>query len=278
MGRLTDLCDWLGYTEAYCQFSRLGWYLALLGAFSVLVSSCIAERPDQRRIGHVVRVVFFVAAAAAAFIWTISFWAAWHVRNAEACVRQARYDDALEQLERAQQLLPILHYDANLIAQRGCLYEEIGQSDRLEARLYRASTYERENRLIEANALYLALLGETAPNSPCQREACRAVLRDAIHALNSGSVGRAMEELHMVLQADPTSIKAIYVLQLACVRTGKRDELLELGGRLETVCLRFQHPLKDAVRSAGHHNNFVSALDRDDLTSAIEAHQKAHLP
>jgi tetratricopeptide (TPR) repeat protein len=278
MGKLTVLCDWLGYTEAFCQFSRRGWFLALLGAFSILVSSCIAERPDQRRVTHVIRVVIVTGGAAAAIAWTLPFCAGWHVRCAETCVRQGQYENALIQLDRAEQLLPILRYDTYLIVQRGCLYDQIGQSYRPEAVLYRATIREREGRLIEANKLYRALMRDAAPDSPCRREACRAILRDAIHALNSGAVEPAMAELHEVLQADPTNIKAIYALQLACVRSGKRDEVVNLAARLEVICARYQHPIKDTVRSASHHNNFVSALDQDDLTSAVEAYQKAQAP
>jgi tetratricopeptide (TPR) repeat protein len=154
----------------------------------------------------------------------------------------------------------------------------LGLSERPEARLYRAAIYERDGRYDEANVAYRTLIRGSAPNSPCRREASLAILREAIHAINSGMVGPAMDDLREVLEADPTNFKAIYVMQLACLRCGKRDEVIGLGKQLDAICQRFQHPVMDAVRSAGQQNNFVSALDRDDLTSAIEAYQKAQSP
>jgi hypothetical protein len=278
MGHLSDLTDWLGYTEAFCQFSRVGWYLALFGTLSILVSSCLAGRPDLRRMGLVIRVIFFVGGAGVLGALGLSFAAGWHVRDAEKCARRGDCDQALHQLDRAQDLLPILEQDTYFVVQRGCLFEQLGQPDRLEARLYRATIFERDGRLAESLARYRAVLRDAPLDSPCEREACRGILRDAIHAMNSGDLERAANELREVLETDPASIEAIYLLQLACLRTGKHGEVVALNKQLDEICRRFQHPCADAVRSASQQNTYMSALDRDDLRSAVEAYQKAKVP
>jgi tetratricopeptide (TPR) repeat protein len=278
MGKLSDLSDWFGFTEAFCQFSRIGWFLALFGTLGVLGASCIAEHSERRRIGYAIRVVFFVGGSAAAIAWSLAFRAGWHVRSAETAVRQGQFEEALKQLDDAESALPVLRHDTYLIAQRGCLYNLTGQSDRLEAHLYRATMHEREGRLPEANQLYRTVLRDAPADDPCRREACRAVLRDAIHALNSGSIEPAIEQLREVLAVEPANIKAIYVLQLACVRSGRTNEMHRLVDQLEFVYGCFQHPLKDTVRCASYHNGFVSALEQDDLTAAIEARRKSQSP
>ncbi len=278
LGTLSDLCDWLGYTEAYCQFSRVGWFLALIGTLGVLAAACIAEHSERRRIGNAIRVVFFLSAAAAAVAWSLAYRAGWHVRSAETDVRHGQFEEALQHLDAAQSLAPVLRHDTYMIAQRGCLYNLSGRTDRLEAQLYLAAIHEREGRLTEANELYRTVLRDAPAEDPCRREACRAVLRNAIHALNSGSVEPAIQQLREVLAVEPANIKAIYVLQLACIRSGKRDETDRLIDQLEFVYGRFQHPVKDTVRCASYHNGFVSALEQDDLRAAIEARRKSQSP
>ena len=88
-----------------------------------------------------------------------------------------------------------------------------------------------------------------------------------------------MDELHEVLEADPTNMKAIYVLQLACVRGGQRDEVagLDRPARSDLRALSASDQGRGAVRTATTTDLFPLSID-GDLTSAIEAYQKAKAP
>jgi tetratricopeptide (TPR) repeat protein len=273
-----DLLEWLGYTETFCQFCRAGWFLALFGTATILAAACVIDRTKQRRrVIRSIRLMALVAVMGAAVAWTLPLVAGWRIAGAEESARAGDYDAALRQLESASALMPVLRHDTCIVAQTGKLDFLLGRQT-AEAELYFATRLEAEGRFAEAADRYRSLMHEGVVGSPVRRESCRALLRSAIHDLNSGRTDTAERDLREVLIVEPTNLKANYTLQLACVRAGRREELAELVDRFARIYSAFQALSKDSALSFAHSNRMAASLDADEASIARSAYRKSVHP
>jgi tetratricopeptide (TPR) repeat protein len=279
LNRLSDLLEWLGFTEPFCEFIGKGWILALLGLSGLLTAACVADRAVHRdRITHVARLAVAQLIPAAAVAWLLPFAAGHQINAAQTLARQGDYAGALGTLEGAGEILPIVREDTYYVAQVGLLSHLLGDGERPESLLYRANLLERASRYAEAADGYGRVLANAPADSACAREASRALLRCAIHDLNSGQVERAIDALSAVLDREPCNLKANFTLQLAFLRSGRGDELTRLVDEMRAVYAWFQTPGKKPVLSFAHHNLFVAALDAGRPDEALRQYRRSQRP
>jgi hypothetical protein len=119
---------------------------------------------------------------------------------------------ALTQLGLAEACLPILAYQTDLVYQRGWLEERCRRSTPA-ARLVSAWQKEAQNFEEISRQEYAGLLSPKIPE-PVRSEAFRGLLRLAIDDFNSGRIDRAHEGLSRLAAADPSSLTALYGLQM----------------------------------------------------------------
>ena len=223
LGQLQGLTEALGYSNQFCQFVRPGWFAAMAGACFVLLAECIAGgrlHPDRAvlalRAASAAALAGLVVAAVplTAAIRTLAL-------SRESAVR-GDYAAAEVLLRRAARILPALGEDTYYLAQLGLLHWRLDRRDSPPGRFFRANLLERAGRDAQALEIYRDLLSAVPRGGVVHREACRAVLRAGINALNAGRTDHAIALLQAVLAREPCNIKANFTLQLAYLRTSQR--------------------------------------------------------
>ncbi len=274
LNRLLDLVEWLGYTESYCQFIGKGWIYALIGTGFIMAALCVAEHEHHReRIARVTQHLVFGGIIACTIAWSLPFIAGGIMSQGEGYAAKGDYARALDCVERAGQFLPVLREDTYYIVQVGVLSYYLGQTDRPEAMLYYANLLEREGRLIESAQKIKAVISHPDASTATRREACRSLLRASVHAMNSGRNEIAVSYCFEVLEKEPCNLKAIFIGELACLRTGQDDTLTDFGDRVRAIYTYFQTPGKKPILSFSNHNRFVAALHSGDLDEAVHYHR-----
>ena len=271
LDRLPDLLDWLGLTNTFCQFVQTGWLVAMFGTACLLLASCFSDGVMQlSRLRHAGLAVFLATTFICPVAWSCPFRAGSHITEARELTARGQYSAALEHIERAAQIMPVLREDTDYIAQVGLLEHRL-QRPTDTASLFVANLLEREGFTERALEQYELLALDSERPSALRREACRGMLRSAVNTLNSGSISDGMDQLRRVLTVEPCSLKANYVLQLACLHSGRRQELSPLVDRIYAIYACFRFPNKKVVLAASHQNEFFTAVQADDLGQAMES-------
>jgi tetratricopeptide (TPR) repeat protein len=278
-GRLMTWFEALGYSNRFCQFVGRGWLAAVFGTVFLIVAECL---PDGRLArGRVLRslaafaITLTVGLAAATIPMLLS---ASEIDRARTDVAEGRYTEADRHLERAARFLPALREDTFFVAQRGVLDFRRGRDDTPEGQLFHANLLERQGRYAQALERYQGLLTTTPAGGAVHREALRAVLRAAIHAVNGGRNDQGITLFEQVLREDPCNIKANYSLQLAYLRGRRRVELERLVARLAAVYRHFQMPTKAIVLSSSYENCMLAAYRDHDIEAATAYAAKVRKP
>lgn len=252
LGRLPSMIDRLGYSTSYFEFIRWGWVSALAGGVLLLIwRSAPLGRLEARQSGRALATLVGAVGVASLLAWGWSFWAATKLASAAEHTAQGEYRDARNDLQSAADLLPVLRESTHFIIQTGLVEESLGE-DTPAARLYRADVLAHSGRFQRADVIYEGLLIDSGAEHAVRREACRALVRAAVDALNAGRTNEATRRFEFILAAEPCNLKANYALQLACLRTGQYQELFALVERMDSIYGYFQFPNKQAVQFAAH--------------------------
>ncbi|MCE9548037.1 MAG: hypothetical protein K8T25_21395 [Planctomycetia bacterium] len=278
LARLPNLVDRLGYSNKFFEFIRLGWVGAVAGI--LLLLTAIGAPRGYLDIGRLVRMTAVFSAAA--FVLGIlgvawSFATAAELATAADCTARGEYQGALDAMQRAEKKLPALGEDTSYIAQTGLLEDALGRNTRA-AQLYRATLDELDGKRQQSDGVYARLVADPETSSPIRREACRAVLRSAIDALNAGRTNAAVELLEKVLAIEPCNLKANYALQFAYLRCGRYAAVPQLAARMQAVYRYFQFPSKQAAVSACYQNALVADAALGNTTFAIAHARKVINP
>lgn len=278
-GRLITWFETLGYSNRFCQFVNRGWIAAIFGTSLLIMAECLPEgRLDRRRAARALTTfggTFALALATAVAPVLFCCWKLDHCRDAAA---KGYYDDADRDLRLAGQALPALREDTFYVAQRGLLDFRRNRLDTPEGRLFFANLLERQGRYAQAMEKYQSLVATTPPDSATHREAVRAILRAAIHALNGQRIDQAIAWFEQVLREEPCNLKANYGLQLAYLRTRRRLELERLVRRLAAVYGYFQMPTKAIVLASSYENAMLAAYRDRDIIAAEAFATKSRKP
>ncbi len=268
-GRFFEITEWFGLSAWFSQALSRGWVLAVAGTLLLLLARGrereFAEPGYIRRAVPVSLAVTFSVLACAALPF---FTAAHFLTRARDLVRAGDYHAALTALDRAAAVLPAVREDGAFFLQVGRLESELNLPTPA-AEFYRAFRLARDGYTQQAEAAMLAALANAEPRSVWQRELVKGLLARAISELNSGQASPAIALLETVLAADPCNLKANYVLQIACARAGRPEELQLLVTRLKQTYRFLNTPTKRSVLASGQELLAAAELQRDRPTPAL---------
>ena len=279
-GVVPQLVVSLGYDNPFCEFAGPGWGLAILGIATSLLALLGQDLKAARRrdmlCGMGVALALFVVLLLGALSPLVRGRA--YLDRATRATWSGDYAHALECLERAGVILPVLRENSAYVAQSGLLHYRLGFRDTPEALVYLASWYEEDSRSFEAESIWLNVLERGGLPGAIRRECLRALLRRAIHDLNSGQTDHAAELLERILMEAPASLKANYALQLAYLRTERCAELHELVERMHWIYACFQVPTVHPVLATGHENLCLAQYRQEDASGAYASWQRIRKP
>ena len=268
--QLPDLLEWLGLTNTFCQFVQRGWLTAMFGTTCLLMAACFAGGTMHvPRLRHAVLAIVLAVSVICPLAWSFRFRAGGHLNEAREHTARGNFAEALDHIEHAARIMPVLRENTDYTAQVGLLEHQLRRNSPA-TRLFAANLLEHEGFNEQALEHYERLVNDKALPNPLRREACRGVLRSAVNALNSGSISSAMDQLRRVLIVEPCNLKANYVLQLACLHSGRSDELSPLVDQIYATYGCFRFPNKKVVLAASRQNAFFTAVQAGDLNRAWE--------
>ena len=274
-GRLMTWFEMLGYSNRFCEFVKMGWITALFGTTFLIMAECLpGGRLDRRRTVRALMAGAVTFGVGIAMATTPVVFASLELDRCRMAVANGLYNDAERYLHKAIKALPAFREDTFYIAQLGLLDFRRGRKT-FEGELFRANLLERQGRYAESMRTYQQLIKETPPGTAVRRESVRAVLRAGLHALNGQRHVLACTWLEQVLHEEPCNLKANYALQLAYLRTGRRQDVERMVRRIAATYEFFQMPTKAIVLSSSYENAMFAAFREHDLEAAYEFSLKA---
>ena len=273
---LSDVLNWFGYSDAFCQFSKRGWSMAACGWSMLIAGTLVAKSEVQfSRVGYSIVTLILALASFGAYVVSVPFIVAGHIENAATLTRQRDYAAAIQSLELACQRMPALEHDTHWIAQRGSLECKLGRINS-HAQLFRAIELERGGKYDAAYEQLLSLIdsGDTA----IAREAIRAVQRFAIQDFNSGNALSAAERLNIVLVKQPCNLKAIYLSQLCFLRQGRSLQVEAMSKWLDKAARHLSFNSKKILSATVHKYDAISSSQKNDAAAAWHSIRQAKNP
>ncbi|MFN7733679.1 MAG: hypothetical protein ACK5OB_17410 [Pirellula sp.] len=260
--QIGDTLNWTGYSDAFCQFSKRGWSMAVSGWAILLIGTILVRGQVQfDRIGGSLILVFIVACLFCAVAVSRPFSAAAWVERAAAETRARRYDAALDALETACRRMPVLSQDTHFIAQRGLLETRLGRNSAY-SKLFQAVDLERRGHF---DAAYESFMESMESKDPAiARESIRAVQRFAIQDFNSGRAELAAANMKLVLAKQPCNLKAIYLSQICALRQDHREEVANMSEWMDAAASHLSFNSKKILRACMQRYEAVAASQRND--------------
>jgi hypothetical protein len=274
--RCEDLMQWLGYSNAFCQFMGQGWAMAIVGGVFLFLASLQSQGKLIFHRASVALLLFSTVAVFAAIVgWSLPFQAAREIREAAELCSQQQYSESQKHLDRAVAWLPVLGQDTYYVAQRGILDREQGiESD--FATLQKAIALEKGARYDQAFSLIEPLV--ESEFAAVRREALRGIMRFAIQDYNCARFELSRERFELVLRHQPCNVKLIYVLQLQGIREARVDSVNLMRDRMIETSSRLNFGTKTVLRAASQQNAAIAAGLQGDPDTIWAALEKAKRP
>lgn len=267
--RLPELVESLGYSNRFCQFVSKGWFVALAGAAFALVPLCRGARGFRFPVFHAIgRTGLTSLVAAVALALTPIFVTGAILAASREAAQRGEYEASWQALQRAARMLPAIQEDTDFLIQQGILEARLGQPTAAAA-LYRATILDRQGSSAPAREAFNALVANEPADSAVHREAVSALLRSSIRALNSGQAEEAVATLACVLAHDPCNVKALYTLQLACLRTAQLKRVPPLVARMHGVYRFFTTKTKAPVIASAYENAALAEYQGGQTDEAL---------
>jgi tetratricopeptide (TPR) repeat protein len=276
LDRTEDLVHWLGYSNAFCNFVKSGWSLAVIGSFLLLLSSL--QRSGQfvfHRAGVAIVVLTLTLVTSVFAGWSLPFRASGHVNRAAALCSQCRYGESLAELQHAVELLPVLGQDTYYVAQRGVLEKKLGR-DTEYVQMRDAIRWEADGRYDQAYSILESLTQSADP--AIRREALRGIARHAIQDFNSGRFELSNERLRLVLAQQPCNLKLIYLLQIQAIRENRPQTVYAMCEWMQEATARMAFATKKVARAAANQHAVLAAGLEGDPWKTAAAQCKARRP
>jgi tetratricopeptide (TPR) repeat protein len=271
LAKLPEILAWLGFCPAFFEFVRLGWFSGVFGSLLLALSfsrteNILAAAP-QRLSGIPLMVWLLVLAPLLLCLLCLTpvMLAGRELASAREAAAEGQFKESLRRLDAAEILLPILACQTDLIYQRGWLDRKLGARTP-EAQLTVAIREETEGFDTRAAEHYLPLLEPVGIPQSVHDEAFRGTLRLAINDFNAGLFGRATATFEKLLALDPTCLKANYALQLADLRTSRKDRLEDEVASFIAIYSAMQSIEKRVAIAAAHRR--IANLDFDARDTA----------
>lgn len=267
--RLPELIAWLGYSNQFCQFVNKGWFAALAGVLLALVPQCRGARGFRFPVCESISRTGMVGLSVGGAVALVPLFAAGClVSFSRDAVQRGDYAASLQWLNRAAHVLPAIQQDTDFLVQQGVLEDRLGLETPSVA-LRRATLLDQQGFTTRAREEFNALLATAPAGSALQRETVSALLHSSIRSLNRGQAQSAVESLDCVLEHDPCNVKALYTLQLACLRTSQFERLPSLVARMEEGYRFFTTRTKAPVIAAAYENGALAEYLRGRTDEAL---------
>lgn len=266
--RFAEITQWFGMSSWFAAFVRRGWTFALAGTVLLLIALCreCADGPLKTGI-RFARLGASCCAAMVAIALVPPFVAIAALADAERAVHHARPAEALDALARAGWWMPAIGEDGRYLTQVGSLEAELGMDTAL-AGFWRATQSDNRGFDLEARTFYLEEPGRARASTALLRECNKALLRQAIDAVNSARPGVAIGIVEDVLAADPCSLKGLHLAQLAYLRNGEAGRVAHARAWLAATYSYFNNPTKDAVIADADENIALAAFSEGRVADA----------
>jgi hypothetical protein len=256
LSRLEEIVMWLGLSPAFCQFAHRGWFCGLFGSLILTVSFMQTGREEGACRGKV-RLspsVPLILACGAFLLCAVCLvpvvMAGRELTRARTAAAEGRLSESLHHLDLMEAWMPVLAYNTDVVYQRGWLEQKLGFNSEA-AQLCSAIREEGEGFDSRAAQHYTEALDRNA-YGPVRDEAYRGALRLAIKDFNAGLINRAAFRFQQLQEIDPTCLKANYALQLAYLRTFRKEELEREVARFEALYGCFQSLEKSGLIALAH--------------------------
>jgi hypothetical protein len=262
--QIAESLNWMGYSDAFCQYSKRGWSMAVCGWAILMIGTILVRGKVQfDRIGY--SLVFCFAACLLFSVYAISipFRTAARVEQAATETRARKYEDALQSLEAACRCMPVLSQDTHFVAQRGLLENRLGRTTPY-AELFRAVDLERRGHFDAAYQDFRRLMDSKDP--AIARESIRAIQRFAIQDFNSGRTELATENMRLVLGRQPCNLKAIYLSQICALRQDQREEVAKMSAWMDSAASHLSFNSKNILRACMQRYEAVAASQRNNAS------------
>ncbi len=270
LGRLPALFDWLGFTNAFCQFVGWGWILAVSGTCMFLIS-LVSDQPRQEmelwRLA--IGTTLVICGLSLLMAWSAPLRAGMILNRAASLTSCGDHAAAVVELERAASAWPPLSEDTDFIVQHG-INDLAGNQSSFYAELYQARLLERDGQGDRAIHVYRRLMDSESLESPIRREACRGALRFAERAANAGQWHQALSGTMLVLQRDPCNIKALYMALVCSMQLGDAVAAKTMNERLQTVYHFLNYPNKHIVLGKAREMTVKTLLQRNQSNEAFQ--------
>ena len=276
LDRCEDLLQWLGYSNAFCNFLGMGWVLATSGSGMLLLSSLQRNGVFEFNRAGVALTLFTACLVLSAIVgWTLPFYASQHInRSAELC-SELKFEESLVELQKAVDLLPVLAQDTHYVAQRGTLDKLSGRQTEY-AQLRDGIQLERHARYEQAFATISVLANSDIP--AIRREALRGVMRFAIQDYNCARFELSSERFRTVLRRQPCNLKLLYLLQLQGIREGRADQVDLLRDWIYEATSRMAFGTKVIIRAAANQHCAIAAGMGNDAKAIVVEQNRAKRP
>jgi hypothetical protein len=271
LGRLPEIAEWFGLSNRFSAFVSRGWFFAL-GGCALVVGSCLvmigAGWTSLLRRCSLTAAVVGLVLLISGLLRPVKLGIGFSLASQHTAIGD--YDQALNELERAANSVPLIRENTAFLAQLGHLFSRAGAGEQAEARLWRAFQLERQGFGTQATAIYRELLSGSAQRSSLRRESSRGMVRAGIRALNATRYVGAAALLEDALSAFPCDVKANLALQLICLRTGDEARLTELVALAYATYEGYNLPGRKIVLAVCQENLCYAALDAHDPDRVLE--------
>ena len=132
LARIEDCVNWLGLSQAFCEFVRRGWFCGIFGSFLLAASFAHSRNTGSAslsaRRGYPVFRLISIAGAGFLYLLCLSpvVIAGRELAKAQRATLEGNYHQALDHLDAAKRWLPAFAYDTDLICQSGWLERKLG--------------------------------------------------------------------------------------------------------------------------------------------------------
>jgi hypothetical protein len=260
--QISDALNWMGYSDAFCQFSKRGWSMAVCGWSILMIGTILVRGTVQfRRIGHSIALCSLVCLVFCVVAIRLPFTAARRVDMAAKQTRNREFELALASLEAACRAMPVLTQDTHFIAQRGLLEIRLGRTT-LHTQLFHAVELERKGHFDVAFQEYLKLMDSKDP--AIARESIRAVQRFAIQDFNSGRAELATQHLRIVLSRQPCNLKAIYLSQICALRQDQPLAVEAMAEWMDSAASHLSFNSRKILRACMQRYEAIAASQQND--------------
>jgi hypothetical protein len=263
LSRLEEILMWLGLSPAFCQFIYRGWFCGIFGCFLLAVSFMRVGR-GRVVLSPIVPFIFVFGTMLLCLLCLIPVvMAGRELLKAQTAVGEERLSDSLHHLDLMETWVPVLAYNTDVVYQRAWLEKKLGLNS--EASQLFSAIREEEEGFSGRAALHYNEALEKNLDSPIWYEGYRGALRLAIEDFNAGLVDRAGQRLKQLQALDPTSVKVNYALQLAYLRTFRKEELEHEVARFEALYGSFQSLEKSGLIASAHRRAAEMDFDFRDI-------------